>query len=99
MTVQEMVTTFAAAVQVQPPRLRIPRWLGYSGSWAAEIVGGVVKINPPISRRTLASFENDNAFDISAARARLKYEPRTQLLEGVRQVLRNDQRLATPAAA
>ena len=44
-------------------------------------------INPPISRRTLAFFENDNAFDISAARQMLHYEPRTGLLEGVRQTL------------
>jgi nucleoside-diphosphate-sugar epimerase len=99
MTVQAMVSTFAAAMQVRPPTLRIPRWLGYWAGWGAEILGGALKINPPISRRTLAFFENDNAFDISAARARLKYEPHTQLLEGVREVLRSDPRLATTAAA
>ena len=99
MTVKAMVSTFAAAMQVRPPTLRIPRWLGYWAGWGAEILGGALKINPPISRRTLAFFENDNAFDISAARARLKYEPHTQLLEGVREVLRSDPRLATTAAA
>lgn len=92
MTVQEMVTTFAQAINVRPPTLRIPRWLGFSAGWAAEIVGGVLKFNPPISRRTLAFFENDNAFDISAARSRLNYEPRVQLLEGVRQAV------STPSA-
>jgi nucleoside-diphosphate-sugar epimerase len=100
MTVQEMVATFAAALQVPPPTLRIPRWLGYWAGWAAEIAGGILRINPPISRRTLAFFENDNAFDISAAQSRLKYQPRTGLLEGVRAVLRNDPRLAaTPAGS
>jgi nucleoside-diphosphate-sugar epimerase len=86
MTVQDMVSTFASALAVRPPTLRIPKWLGYSAGWAAEVVGGVLKINPPISRRTLAFFENDNAFDISAARARLKYEPRIELAAGVRAV-------------
>jgi nucleoside-diphosphate-sugar epimerase len=87
MSVQEMVTTFAAALDVPGPKLRIPRWLGYSAGWGAEVVGGLLKIEPPISRRTLAFFENDNAFDISAARGALKYEPRVSLLEGVRKSL------------
>lgn len=87
MTVQEMVTTFATAIGVRPPTLRIPRPVGYAAGWMAELVGAVLKVNPPISRRTLLFFENDNAFDCSAARARLKYEPRVELLEGVRSVL------------
>jgi nucleoside-diphosphate-sugar epimerase len=87
MSVAEMVNTFAQALEVAPPRLRIPRWLGFSAGWAAELVGGVLRINPPISRRTLAFFENDNAFDISAARRALHYDPRTELLDGVRRTL------------
>jgi len=87
MTVEEMVNTFAQALNAVPPRLRIPRWLGLGAGWAAELAGGVLRINPPISRRTLAFFENDNAFDISAARGALHYEPRTELLDGVRRTL------------
>jgi nucleoside-diphosphate-sugar epimerase len=87
MTVEEMVTTFAKAMQVSPPKIRIPRWLGLTAGWSAEQVGAVLKINPPISRRTLAFFENDNAFDIGAARTALAYAPRTELLDGVRRVL------------
>jgi nucleoside-diphosphate-sugar epimerase len=87
MTVEEMVATFATAMQVPPPRLRIPRWLGLSTGWAAEQVGALLKIEPPISRRTLAFFENDNAFDIQAARESLKFEPRVELIDGVRRVL------------
>jgi nucleoside-diphosphate-sugar epimerase len=87
MTVEDMVTTFAAAMQVRPPRLRIPRWLGLAAGWIAEQVGALLRINPPISRRTLAFFENDNAFDIAAARKALSFEPRTELLDGVRRVL------------
>jgi nucleoside-diphosphate-sugar epimerase len=87
MTVEQMVETFARALEVPPPRLRIPRWLGLSAGWAAELAGALLRINPPISRRTLAFFENDNAFDISAARAALQYEPHTELLDGVRRTL------------
>jgi nucleoside-diphosphate-sugar epimerase len=87
MTVEEMVTTFAKAMQVGAPRVRIPRWLGFAAGWSAEQIGAVLKINPPISRRTLAFFENDNAFDIGAARSALSYDPRTELLDGVRRVL------------
>lgn len=84
MTVREMVTTFAQALQVSPPRLRIPRGLGLALGWAAESVAPILKIEPPISRRTLAFFENDNAFSCEAARRVLGFEPRTELLEGVR---------------
>jgi nucleoside-diphosphate-sugar epimerase len=87
MTVGEMVETFAQAIKARPPSLRIPRWLGFTAGWAAEQVGAITRINPPISRRTLAFFENDNAFDIGAARQFLKYEPRTELIEGVRQTM------------
>jgi nucleoside-diphosphate-sugar epimerase len=87
MTVEEMVRTFATAIKVPAPRLRIPRWLGLTSGLAAEVVGQVLKIEPPISRRTLAFFENDNAFDISAARQSLKFEPQVDLLSGVRRVL------------
>jgi dihydroflavonol-4-reductase len=87
MSVGEMVETFAKAINAKPPSLRIPRWLGFSAGWAAEQVGAITRINPPISRRTLAFFENDNAFDIGAARQFLQYEPRTELLEGVRQTM------------
>lgn len=83
MTVEDMVVTFARAVRASPPRLRIPRWLGLATGWAAEVVGSLLKIEPPISRRTLAFFENDNAFSIEAARRELGYEPRMELLEGV----------------
>lgn len=87
MHIDEMVRTFAAAVGAREPKLRIPRWLGLSLGGAAEVAGSLLKIDPPISRRTLAFFENDNAFDISAARAQLHFDPRTDLLTGLRRTL------------
>jgi nucleoside-diphosphate-sugar epimerase len=87
MTVEEMVGEFARALRVPPPAFHAPRWLGLSVGWAAEQVSAVVGAEPPVSRRTLAFFENDNAFDIGAARQSLGFEPRTDLPGGARQVI------------
>jgi dihydroflavonol-4-reductase len=89
MTVEEMVSQFAQAIEVPPPKLHAPRWLGLTVGWAAEQVSAVVGAEPPISRRTLAFFENDNAFDISAARAAFGFDPRTELPGGVRRAAAN----------
>jgi dihydroflavonol-4-reductase len=86
MTLEQMVATAADAVHVRAPRLHIPRWLGLAAGWAAEQAGALLRVNPPISRRTLAFFENDNAFDIGAARRALAFEPRVRLPEGLRRV-------------
>lgn len=87
MTVEEMVTQFAEAIDVRPPVLHAPRWLGLSVGWSAEQLGAVLGREPPVSRRTLAFFENDNAFDISAARRAFGFDPRTELLGGVRRAV------------
>lgn len=87
MTVEEMVGEFAQALQVPPPAFHAPRWLGLSVGWAAEQVSGIVGAEPPVSRRTLAFFENDNAFDIGAARRSLGFEPKTDLPRGARAVI------------
>jgi len=90
MTVAEMVSEFAKAINVRPPTLHAPRWMGLSVGWAAEQVSSVVGAEPPISRRTLAFFENDNAFDISAARQAFGFDPRTELEGGVRQAVSHE---------
>ena len=98
MTVAEMVGEFARALGVPPPALHIPRWLGLTAGWAAEQVSAVVGAEPPISRRTLAFFENDNAFDIGAARRALGFEPRTDLAEGARSVIASWDAVPSPAS-
>jgi len=83
MTVEEMVRTFATVLRVKPPTLHVPRWAGLAAGWSAERVAGLTGVNPPISRRTLAFFENDNAFSTSAAFEALGFKPRTDLRDGV----------------
>ena len=87
MTVEEMVGEFARALLVPPPAFHAPRWLGLTVGWAAEQVSAVVGAEPPVSRRTLAFFENDNAFDIGAARQAFGFEPKTDLPAGARMVI------------
>ena len=87
MTVEEMVGEFARALRMPPPALHAPRWLGLTVGWAAEQVSAVIGAQPPLSRRTLAFFENDNAFDIAAARRSLGFEPKTDLPGGARAVI------------
>ncbi len=86
MTVEEMVGQFASAIQVRAPAIHAPRWLGLAVGWTAEQVSALVGTEPPVSRRTLAFFENDNAFDIGAARQALGFEPKVDLPSGVRQI-------------
>jgi nucleoside-diphosphate-sugar epimerase len=86
MTVEEMVAQFANAIQVRAPSIHAPRWLGLAVGWTAEQVSALVGTEPPVSRRTLAFFENDNAFDIGAARQALGFEPKVDLPSGLRQV-------------
>jgi nucleoside-diphosphate-sugar epimerase len=86
MTVQEMVGQFAEAISVRAPTFHLPRWLGLTVGWTAEQLSALVGAEPPISRRTLAFFENDNAFDIGAARRWLRYDPKVDLADGVRKI-------------
>jgi nucleoside-diphosphate-sugar epimerase len=98
MTVEEMVGEFARALRVPTPTLHIPRWLGLTVGWTAEQASAVVGAEPPVSRRTLAFFENDNAFDIGAARQALGFEPKTDLAEGARAVIASWDAVLPPAA-
>jgi nucleoside-diphosphate-sugar epimerase len=53
----------------------------------AELGGRVLGINPPFSRRSLAFFENDNAFDISAAKRDLGFVPQVGFADGLQRTL------------
>jgi nucleoside-diphosphate-sugar epimerase len=96
MTLAEMVGEFARALGVAPPTWHAPRWLGLTVGWSAERLSALVGAEPPVSRRTLAFFENDNAFDIRAARQWLGFEPRTDLAAGARTVIASGWRACAP---
>lgn len=65
-------------------RVRVPLAAGYAAGLLAEGLGKVLRASPPISRRTLAFFTNENWFDITRARRELGFEPSVGLAEGFR---------------
>jgi nucleoside-diphosphate-sugar epimerase len=77
-----------AAVRVTGGRagLRVPMALGYAAGLSAELLCKIVGKSPPISRRTLAFFTNQNAFDTSRARREFGFAPAIEIDEGFRRV-------------
>jgi len=61
--------------------------LGYLAGWASEVAFHGAGREPPLSRRSLAFFRSNNAWDISAARNELGFEPAVDLKEGIRRSL------------
>jgi nucleoside-diphosphate-sugar epimerase len=66
--------------------LRVPMAVGYAAGLSAELLCKVVGASPPISRRTLAFFTNQNAFDTSRARREFGFAPAIEIDEGFRRV-------------
>jgi nucleoside-diphosphate-sugar epimerase len=87
MMLRDIVKECAAAVGAPPPRLRVPRAAAFVAGLSAELGGRMIGRNPPVSRRTLAFFENDNAFDCTAAKRDLGFVPRVGFAEGLRRTL------------
>lgn len=95
MALRDMVGTFARVLGVSEPGIHVPRPVGWSMGLLLEGAFALTGREPPFSRRSLAFFENDNAFDISAAETDLGFEPEVSLEEGVRKTLHS----AGPAVA
>lgn len=85
LTARELVGA-AERVTGGKARLRVPLALGYAAGLAAELVGRVAGVSPPISRRTLAFFTNRNAFDIARARRDFGFDPSVGVVEGFQRV-------------
>jgi dihydroflavonol-4-reductase len=90
-TLREMVHAVAAALSVPPPRLRLPRPVAVAAGLASEIAFRPLRRDPPFSRRTLAFFENDNAFSTAAIEGDLGFTARVGLEEGLRRTLQDTQ--------
>jgi len=87
LSVRELVRVCARVQGVPEPKLRLPRPLVSTGLRGVEFAFRLVGRTPPVSRRSLAFFENDNAFTGQAAAEALGFEPRVGLEEGLRATL------------
>ena len=84
---RRMIEEFARIIGVSAPRLAIPRSIGWLAGLATEKAFGVLRREPPFSRRSLAFFMNDNAFSTAAAERELGFRPEVGFEEGLRRTI------------
>ena len=87
MPLRELVNACATVLGVPAPGITLPRQAALAIGRGAELGGRLLGKEPPFSRRSLAFFENDNAFDCSAARRDLGYVARVDFADGLRTTL------------
>jgi nucleoside-diphosphate-sugar epimerase len=87
-TLGDLTNLIAAALDVPPPRLRVPYWPVYAVSLAADRAFRAFGMTPPIYPRRVEFFAKDRAFDISRARAVLGYAPLVSLEDGLAETAR-----------
>jgi dihydroflavonol-4-reductase len=80
---REMVATIAAAVGVEPPRLKVPLWPLLTAAAVCEAVCVPLRIDPPLHRRRAHLFTNNREFTHARATRLLGYEPRVHAREGL----------------
>lgn len=83
-TTKELVETFSEELNIPGPAVKLPYSLGVLIAIAAETLFGIIKKEPPISRRTLEFFDTDNGFDISKSKRILEFTPEYSFREGVK---------------
>ena len=82
-TFRELGQTIAAALDVPPPKLNLPRWFAWLGAATLEIGLGLIKKQPPLSRTGVAFFSEDRCFSWQKAHDELGYTPQFDLERGV----------------
>lgn len=95
-TVRELVETCARVLGARPPRLSIPSSLARALGLAAELAYGIAGREPPFSRRSLAFFESDSAFDTSAATRDLSFRATVDLEDGLRRTVAEVETVRAP---
>ncbi|MDH3638632.1 MAG: oxidoreductase, partial [Gammaproteobacteria bacterium] len=86
-SLDEYIRMAAHALGAKPPNLRVPYWPVHVLAWVCEGICTPLGIEPPLHRRRVKFFKNNRAFSIAKAQARLGYEPRVDLLEGMRKTV------------
>lgn len=83
-TTKELVDTFSEELNLPGPAVKLPYPVGVFIAIVAETLFGVIRKEPPLSRRTLEFFDTDNGFDISKSKRILEFTPAYSFKEGVR---------------
>ena len=83
-----IVEMIAAALDVAPPRWRLPAWPFQVAGTIVEKLCIPLGIEPPIYRRRVDFFTKSRAFTIEKARRLLGYSPRIDLESGIRSTVK-----------
>jgi nucleoside-diphosphate-sugar epimerase len=86
-TLREVMDLTADVANVPRPGLRLPVWPVWLAGAACETLFTPLGLAPPLYRRRVDFFTKSRAFDISRARAELKFDPRVGLREGIGRTL------------
>lgn len=84
---EQYISTAAQALGVPPPRIRLPYWPTYFAAWLCEMICKPLNIEPPLHRRRVRFFKSNRGFSIDKARKMLGYEPKIELIEGMRRTI------------
>jgi dihydroflavonol-4-reductase len=83
-SLNELVRRVAEAVDVRPPRGRLPLWPLLASATVCEAVCRPLGIDPPLHRRRVEFFVHPRAFTNEKARRELGFTPRVALPDGLR---------------
>jgi nucleoside-diphosphate-sugar epimerase len=86
-TLNHLVKTIAEIQNVPAPRRKLPFRPVYAASLLCELVCKPLNIHPPLYRRRVNFFKKTRAFDISKARQKLGFHPRTSLATGLQRTI------------
>jgi dihydroflavonol-4-reductase len=86
-TVRELVESCARVQGVRAPRLRFPRGVVRAALAGVEAGAALLGREPPVSRRSLAFFEHDNAFSGEGAATAFGFRAGVDLEEGLRRTV------------
>ncbi len=82
-TFRELGDAVAAALDVRPPWLRLPRPAATLAASALEVLGAALGRKPPLSRAGVDFFGGDRVFSSRRAHEELGYTPRHDLASGL----------------
>lgn len=82
-TIEELANGIAECVGVEPPTLRFPKALVWTGVVGLEAIAKITSRKAPFSRRSIKFYTGNTAFSIERAEKLLNFKPKTHLSRGL----------------
>jgi len=84
---EEVASAAAKAMGKNIPGFHLPYWLAYPAAIGLEILGKLLRFEPPLSRSRINTMCSNFPFDVQKAKKLLKYKPGYQLEEAVAETI------------